>query len=404
MKRPARVLIVEDKELARASLKLALDDFECEFQEAENVAEALKLIRGREFDVIFLDLKLPDGSGLDLLQQVGTVPGLGKVIVVTGLREEKTERESHRLGAFAYMVKLDYMEIREVFSKATSTSPRPPRPDLETAMEVQRSSSDREKSTDRQGLRRLLVLDDNKAWLDLIQVVLQNDFELTTTSDPDQAFVLAKARAYDLAIVDMKLGQTTGLEVLKRLREVAPGLRAIILTAYPDPTTAFEIGRSDALAYVEKRELATLAEKVKELLSGKSQPVRVFLSYTSSDYDRVAQMFDDLTKHGFLPFMAPKTIVPGQDWEAEVEKAIKEVDYFVYCHSHRSARREGMIRKEVYLALERLKKMNDDRRFFITARLDRCEVSPPLDKRQWVNLFDEDGFDILLMALSRNGT
>jgi ActR/RegA family two-component response regulator len=397
---------VEDKVDARESLQLALDDFDCDFQEAENVAQALKLIRAREFDVIFLDLKLPDGDGIELLRAARTVrPNLGKVIVVTGLPDEKTRRESAQLGAVAYLVKLDYEEIRATFSKATLVSPRAATPDSQPAeAPVQTSSSSRDvDGANRMPLPRLLVLDDDQAWLDGIREVLENDFDLTTTSSPGQACRLAAADTFALAIVDMKLGEITGLEVLKRLREAAPGLRAIILTGYPDLATAFESGKSDALAYVEKTELATLAEKVKLLLSAKSHPDRVFLSYADSDFDQVAKLFDELTKRGFLPFMAPKTIVPGQAWELEIQKAINEADYFVFCHSRQSARREGMIRKEVRQALERQRGMNDDTIFFVTGRLDGCEVSPPLNERQWVNLFDEDGFANLMKAFSPHG-
>lgn len=398
MSTPIRVLIVEDRQEPRESLELALDGFDCEFEVARTAASALRLIRGCNFDVIFLDLRLPDGHGLKVFEQAkDECPHLGKVIVLTGLPDEQTRKQAEELGAFRYLLKLDADEVRDAFAAATSTVPRVP-----SSQPPRESSLISVPDKTLEPANRLLVLDDDEAWLVTIRDVLQGDFDVRTTKSPEEACEWAATESFDLAIVDMRLGTTNGLDVLKQLRQIAPGLRAIILTGFPDYVSAFETGKSHALAYVEKRELATLAEKVKELVSAKPQPVRIFLSYANDDYDAVAKLFDELTKRGFLPWMAAKKLIPGQKWEAEIEKAVAAADYFVLCHSHNSAQREGMILKEVRQAFEMMKGMHDDRMFFITARLDRSEVAPALAARQWVDLFDSDGLTKLVGALSGN--
>lgn len=405
MRKPIQVLIVEDKAEPRETLELNLEGFDCEFYYAESAASALELIRERTFDVIFLDLRLPDGNGLDVLREARKLRAdLGKIIVTTGYPDEHTEREARRLGVFDYLVKFDYNGFRAAFARATSTSPQPAEPTVAVVAESQTPTDASVavgiRSVEKRGLPHLLVLDNDKAWLDAIHEALQNDFDLTMTPDPDKACELAENEVFALAIIDMRLGETTGLDVLKRLRESAPRLRAIILTGFPDYAMAFESGKSNALAYVEKSDLATLGEKVKEILSHKTEPTRVFLSYAKRDHDLVLEVFNELTKRGFLPWMADKTLVPGQAWKLEIQRAINEANYFVFCHSRNSARREGSIREEVHQALERLKGMNDDRIFFVTVRLDKSEVAPPLTERQYVDLFESDGLYKLLKALS----
>src|SRR5690242_9540450 len=99
----ARVLIVDDNIEARDTIKGILSDFECDFTEAENVSEALSAINEQAYEVVFLDLKLPDGDGLDFLEQARALrEGFGKVIVLTGQPREESRRRSAELGAIDY--------------------------------------------------------------------------------------------------------------------------------------------------------------------------------------------------------------------------------------------------------------------------------------------------------------
>ena len=406
MRPPSRVLVVDDKEAARESLQLLLFGFDCVFSEAENGAKALELIRTNEFDVIFLDLKLPDLPGIEVLRLARKMASsdLGKVIIVTALPDSQTQEEAIELGVFRYLTKpLDYEEIRRVFAEATSELPQSPSPT--PAMEVSPPSfGSQEHRTGfgtRTSLPRLLVLDDSEAWLDIMQEVLENDFDLSLTTDANEACKWAEDETFALAILDMKLpGGISGLDVLNRMRMASPDLRAIILTAYPDYGSALESGKRGAIAYVSKHELATLTETVKRILDEKVRPIRVFISYSKRDVEQVSELYEKLTSRGFLPWMDVKNLLPGTRWEPEIRKAIDQADYFIFCLSNFSLFREGIIRKELRQALERQKGLLDDSIFFIAARLEKCKVVEPFNEFQYVDLFKEDGFTRLLQALS----
>jgi CheY-like chemotaxis protein len=94
MTQPARILIVDDKEDVRESIQLILEDFGCIFSEAENGGKALELLAAHEFDVVFLDLKLPDQTGIEVLRAArGQRSVLAKIIIVTGSPDPRTLRQ-----------------------------------------------------------------------------------------------------------------------------------------------------------------------------------------------------------------------------------------------------------------------------------------------------------------------
>ena len=123
MDKSARVLIVDDKINVRTTIKNSLLGFVCNFFEAGCEETALDLIENNIFDVIFLDLKIPGSSGLEIYKKAKQIqPNLGKVIVLTGYPEPETAAEAEELGVFAYLSKasIDRDIIRKTFTKATA--------------------------------------------------------------------------------------------------------------------------------------------------------------------------------------------------------------------------------------------------------------------------------------------
>ncbi len=412
MTRAAQVLIVEDRKVARLTLREILVEFECVVSEAEDGATALDLIAAKQFDVIFLDLMLPDMSGIEILRRARSIRRpLGKVIILTGLPEAKTEVEAEGLGAFRYLKKnpIDWAEITSAFTEAISDvqsiAAIPPKPLIETP-----SATSRELKIDtrqgatpksaRRGRKHLLVVDNEQAWLDTISQVLEPEFELTLTTSHEEAYRRLKKERFALVVLDMILGGgVNGLDVLSKMRKAAPNLRAIILTGQPDYKSALEGGRRGALDYVSKGDLKTLHEAVTRVLADHAMPIRVFLSYEKTDRIRVSHIFEKLTGEGFLPWMDVKSILAGE-WEPAIRRAIAQSDYFVFFLSNNSVGKEGVIRREVRQALDRQDGMREGSVYFLIARLDDCEGGQPFSRFQYTDLFKRDGFTRLVQTLS----
>jgi DNA-binding response OmpR family regulator len=71
------ILIIEDDTALSNGIVLALKDDHCTFIQAHDMASAKKQLKNNFFDLVILDINLPDGNGLDLLADVRKILVLG---------------------------------------------------------------------------------------------------------------------------------------------------------------------------------------------------------------------------------------------------------------------------------------------------------------------------------------
>ena len=404
MTESARVLIVDDKKLVRETVRDTLYGFDCVFADAMNGMGALTLIESLDPDVIFLDLKLQDMSGLDVLRAArlhGVVRG--KVIILTGFPEDSTKAEAEELGVFAYLTKpINWKEVRGTFASAAPQSvPAVRIHEPSGIVSVKRREQARAHSRAADASRpHILVLDDNTLWLESMEELLGKEFNLTLTTSVKQAARHVRRNNYALVVLDMRLpDDISGLDVLERMRKAKADLRAIVLTENPDYESAIESVKRGALDYVSKADSSKLTDIIHQILAEPPQPIRVFLSYEKTDRAKVTRIYQKLMERGFLPWMDYKSIVGGK-WEPRIRREIATTDFFVFCLSPNSIHKEGPMRKEVRQALDRQEGMLDDTIFFITARLEECDVAAPFDVFQYFDVFKREGFTRLVRALS----
>ena len=116
-----QILIVEDEEMLRESL---VDFFRQEHYialSAATLSEARQAMLQNDFDLMILDMKLPDGSGLDLLAEISDPKSL-LVIVATAFPEVQTAVKALKLGAFDYINKpFDLDELQLLIERAMDT-------------------------------------------------------------------------------------------------------------------------------------------------------------------------------------------------------------------------------------------------------------------------------------------
>src|SRR3989338_9718110 len=104
-KKVSKVLVVDDEEGIRESLKLILGDH-YDIILTDSGEQALRLVEGDPaIALVLMDIKMPKVDGLDVLKEMKSKrPGL-KVIMVTGYKAVETAGEAARLGAVGYIVK-----------------------------------------------------------------------------------------------------------------------------------------------------------------------------------------------------------------------------------------------------------------------------------------------------------
>ncbi|MBU0637376.1 MAG: sigma-54 dependent transcriptional regulator [Planctomycetes bacterium] len=118
-----RVLIVEDESLIRWSLRQKFEERNYRVTEAEHGQAALDSLDTQAYDVIMLDYKLPDMTGLDILRHLRDVDHDAVVIMMTAYSTIESAVEAIKLGAFDYIAKPFQMEqLLFVVDKALETT------------------------------------------------------------------------------------------------------------------------------------------------------------------------------------------------------------------------------------------------------------------------------------------
>jgi DNA-binding NarL/FixJ family response regulator len=102
-----RVLIADDHAVVRAGLRQFLDEDRSirEIGEAATGSEALDQLRARPWDIVILDIHMPERSGLDILKQVRASYPQTKVLVMSGLPERQYALSVLKAGASGYLAK-----------------------------------------------------------------------------------------------------------------------------------------------------------------------------------------------------------------------------------------------------------------------------------------------------------
>jgi two-component system response regulator AtoC len=101
----AQALVVDDERLIRTSLERALDGLGLKAEAADSVAAAIAAVCRTRFDLVILDLKLPDGSGLDVVRRIAADSPETKVVLITAHGTVNVAVEAMKLGAFDFVTK-----------------------------------------------------------------------------------------------------------------------------------------------------------------------------------------------------------------------------------------------------------------------------------------------------------
>lgn len=126
-----KLLVVDDDPVFRSVLARALAKRGFDVQIAAGLAEARRALEEDAPDYAVVDLKMPDGSGLVLVEELKRRNPRARIVVLTGFASVATAVEAIKLGAVHYLPKpADADEVISAFGRdagdpATKVSPRP---------------------------------------------------------------------------------------------------------------------------------------------------------------------------------------------------------------------------------------------------------------------------------------
>ncbi len=208
-----RMLVVEDDEDAATLLRAILENAGYAVEVAASRRAALEIARaGAKFSGITLDLHLPDGHGLDLLEELRAMPAMREVpiLVISAFYDERTQNAAPP-------------EIKHWFAK-------PVQPEaLLWALEQQQPRARDEKECD--GKARVLHVEDDGDICDVVAMILGDSSRITTAATLAQARAHLRDHTFDLALLDIGLPDGSGLDLVEQLGACEPPVPTLIFSA-----------------------------------------------------------------------------------------------------------------------------------------------------------------------------
>jgi two-component system response regulator PilR (NtrC family) len=119
------LLVVDDEPDLRTLYELTLMREGYELETAGSVAEALSRLQRRHYSAVITDMRLPDGSGLDLLRWLEQQGRDEKMLVITAYGSAENAVEALKAGAYDYLTKpVDLRQFRQVVASALGRQPQ----------------------------------------------------------------------------------------------------------------------------------------------------------------------------------------------------------------------------------------------------------------------------------------
>jgi DNA-binding NarL/FixJ family response regulator len=144
MKKPIRVLIVDDHFILRMGLiaSLKVDPELAVVGEADNGRQALQLFRQKQPDVVLMDLRLPDMSGVEVTAALCREFPKARVMILTSHDQEEDIFRAFQAGAMGYLLKDVQVEVLEKAIKSVAAGHKHVPPEIARALADHGKGSD----------------------------------------------------------------------------------------------------------------------------------------------------------------------------------------------------------------------------------------------------------------------
>lgn len=107
------ILVIDDDKQILELLKMFVEANGCSALTESSAEKGLAMIRKKEFDMVLLDIMLPDGNGLEVLKNIQKISPKVPVIMITGGNDIEVAEECLKIGAADYITKpFDFEYLR----------------------------------------------------------------------------------------------------------------------------------------------------------------------------------------------------------------------------------------------------------------------------------------------------
>jgi DNA-binding NtrC family response regulator len=208
-----KLLIVDDEPDTCANLADIFGELGYSVRVAYEGASALELAKKESFDIALLDLKMPGMDGLQLFKRLKEVSQGTAAIIITAYAASDTARDAMEAGAWGLMAKP--VDVQALFRTIDEALGQPV---------------------------VLVVDDDHELCESLRDILMQKRFRVCVAHDLSDAKEQLRRQDFQVVLLDLKLPQGSGTELLEAVQNESPTARTIVITGH----------RSDAEETIQK--------------------------------------------------------------------------------------------------------------------------------------------------------
>ena len=119
MRENARILVVDDEESPRDIVTQFFEQYGCRVRSAADGQQGVERVQDDDFDLIFLDLNMPNMTGMEALLHLREMNPDARVVIMTAFASYESKVEAREKGAYDYVLKpINLSKMKEVAEKA----------------------------------------------------------------------------------------------------------------------------------------------------------------------------------------------------------------------------------------------------------------------------------------------
>jgi two-component system, chemotaxis family, chemotaxis protein CheY len=111
-----KVLVVDDNERMRRTIKSVVEDISDEYLECDDGADALRLYELNRPDWVTMDLRMKNVGGLEATRQIKEHFPEANVVIVTEFDDAELRKDAEQAGASGYVVKRELFDLRKILT------------------------------------------------------------------------------------------------------------------------------------------------------------------------------------------------------------------------------------------------------------------------------------------------
>ncbi|MBN1219607.1 MAG: response regulator [Anaerolineae bacterium] len=201
---PLRVFIVDDDQDFAESLALLIEGRGYQVEVAFSGEEAIAKFRQQDFDITFMDVRLPGKDGLESFLDIRKFKPSARVVMMTGYSVEQLLEQAVEYGAWGVLNKP--IDAQQVLGMLENIKPD-----------------------------GILIVDDDADFVESVKnLLVNNGYNVFVAGNGQEAIERIRSNGIDILILDLRLPILSGLETYLELKRTGHVVPTLIVTAYLD--------------------------------------------------------------------------------------------------------------------------------------------------------------------------